>query len=139
MGVKEECVPSPSPTKLAHPYEVRADDDITPKIYPLLKRRTRSESRISGYDLPSIIEPSTDDDSGQEGVLAWPIAAKTAAAPLLSEGAASKGPSKTAYRRCGHLSLSVAGVARIQRNVIEEEEHPFALRLTLKAVGTPNL
>ncbi len=81
-----------------------------------------------------------------------PIATKDRAASSLVKGpqAASKGPSKSADRRrgqlsvavCGHTCAHVAGVAgnpRIQWDVIEDEELPAEPRSTPKAIGTPSL
>jgi hypothetical protein len=44
------------------------------------ERKTRSESRLSGYVIFSVLEPPTGDDLEQEGSLTRSIAAKDSAA-----------------------------------------------------------
>jgi hypothetical protein len=91
--------------------------------------KMRSDSRLAGYVISSVLEPPKDNFSEQEGSLTGSITAKDSAASSLVKGPASKGPPKTAdFRRgqvsvavCGHTSAHVAGVAgnpRIQWDVI---------------------
>jgi len=113
------------------------------------ERKMRSNTRLASYVIPRVFEPPTDDDLGPEESLIGPIAAKARAASSLVKGPASKAPTKTADRRCGHTSMAVhghmsvaaAGVAGnpIQWDVAEEELLPAVPRSTPKAVGTPNL
>ena len=67
---------------------------------------------MAGYVIPTILEPPLSDDSEPEGSLAGPIDAKDRAAPSLAKGPASKGPTKTADRRRGQLSVAVFGHTR---------------------------
>jgi hypothetical protein len=111
----------------------------------------RSDSRLAGYVILSVLEQQSDDYSEPEGSLTGSIAAKDSAASSLGKGPASKGPPKTADCRQGQLSVAVCahtsahdveGVAdnpRIQWDVREDEELPAVPRSTPKAIGTPSL
>ena len=149
MEEEEAIIPSPSPVELAPPSAVGSDNETSvPKTSPPPRRQTRSESSIASYVIPSILEQQTDDESEQEGSLTGSIAAKDRAASSLVKGPASRGPTKTADRRrgqlsvavCGHTSVHTAGVAgnpRIPWDVLEDEELSAAPRSNPKAIGTP--
>ncbi len=127
MEEEKAIIPSPSPVKLAQPFAVGLDNKTSaPKISPPSRRQTRSNSRLAGYVISSVLEPPTDDDSEPEGSpqnQRGPIATKDRAALSLAKGPASKGPPKTADRSrgqltvavCVHTSAHVAGVAGNQR------------------------
>jgi hypothetical protein len=125
-----------------------ADVTLVPTISEL---KMRSDSRLAGYVISSVLEPPTDDDSEPEGSLTGSTVAKDrAASSLATKGPASKGPPKSADRRrgqltvavCGHTCAHVAGVAdnpRTQWDVIEDDELHAVPRSTPKAIGTPSL
>ena len=125
-----------------------ADVTLVPTISEL---KMRSDSRLAGYVISSVLEPPTDDDSEPEGSLTGSTVAKdSAASSLATKGPASKGQPKSADRRsgqltvavCGHTCAHVAGVAgnpRIQWDVIEDDEFHAVPRSTPKAIGTPSL
>jgi hypothetical protein len=84
-----------------------------PPRFLLLKRQTRSDSRITSYVILSILEPPTDDDSEPEASLTRSIVAKNGAASSLAKGPASKGPPKTADRRRGRPRVAAYGQTRV--------------------------
>jgi hypothetical protein len=55
------------------------------------ERKTRSDSRLAGNVISSVLEPPTDNDSEQEGSLPGSIAVKDPAASSLAKGPASRG------------------------------------------------
>ena len=84
MEEEKAITTSPSPVELAPPLEVGTDNKTSvPKTSPPgppPKQQTRSESRMSSFVIPSILEPPMDDDSEPEGSLTGSIAAKDRAA-----------------------------------------------------------
>ncbi len=75
----------------------------------ILEQKTRRDSRLSSYVILSVLELLTDYDSELEGSPTRAIAIKDLADLSLAKGPASKGPPKTADRRCGQLSVAVCG------------------------------
>ncbi len=132
--------PSPSffDKGILQPSTVGADNESKPETTPPVKRLTRSKTRIAAFVHPEVIEPPSDDDSGQEGNLTVPDAAEAPAAR--TKRADSKGTSWTADQRSGRTSTStavVAGNPRFTWDVSEDHSPPAAVPLpTPKSVGS---
>ncbi len=87
MEEEDAIIPSSSPMELAQPSAVRQDNETSvPKMSPPVRRQTRSESRMTGYVILSILDPPTDDDSEQEGSLTRSIDSKESRTVLLRHG-----------------------------------------------------
>ncbi len=106
---------------------------------PPVKRLARSKSRMAAFVYPEVIEPPSDDNSGQEGNLIVPDAAEAPA--VRTKRADSKGTSSTADQRRGRTSTSAAVVAGNPRFTwdVSKDHSPLAAvpRPTPKSVG-PN-
>ncbi len=94
---------------ILQPSKVGTDNEIEPETTPLVKRLTRSKSRMAAFVYPEVVEPPSDDDSGPEGILTGSYAAEAPA--VRTKRAGSKGTSSTADQRRGRTSTSTAVVA----------------------------
>jgi hypothetical protein len=115
---------------ILQPSKVGTDNEIEPetRTTPPVKRLTRSKSRIAAFVYPEVVEPPSDDDSGQEGSLTGSDAAEAPA--VRTKRAGSKGTSSTADQRRGRTSTSAAVVAGNPRFTWDvSENHSLSDRL----------
>ncbi len=127
---------------ILQPSEVGTDPiEIKTEITPLVKKVTRSKSRMPAFVFPEVVKPLSDDDSGPEGSLTGSDAAKAPAVRTKKVG--SKGNSTTADQHSGLTSTSAATVAsnpRFMWDVSEVHSPPAAVpHPTPKSVGSSTL
>jgi hypothetical protein len=132
--------PSPSffDKGILQPIEAEADNEPEVETTPPVKRVTRSKARKPAFVIPAVYEPTSDDDSEQEGHLIVPDAADALAAR--SKRAGSKSTPSTADQRRGRTSTSTAVVAanpRFSWDVTEDHSPPAMVsRSTPKSTGS---
>ena len=134
--------PSPSvfDKGILQPSKVGTDNEIEPEATPLVKRLTRSKSRMAAFVYPQVVEPPSDDDSGQEGSLTGSDAAEAPAVRI--KKASSKGTGTTVDQHRGRTSTSATVVAGNQRFMwdVPKDHSPSAAvpRPTPTPVGSSN-
>jgi len=139
--MEEQPPPSFFDNGILQPSEVGTDNEIETEIKPLVKRVTRSKSRMAAFVFPEVVEPQSDDDSGPEGSLTGSDAAEAPA--VRTKKAGSKGTSSTADQRRGRTSTHAAVIAGSPRFMwdVSKDHSPQAKAPcpTPKLVGSSNL